>query len=211
MPTDAHPYPDPQPPRVDAPDSGWWLTASATVLAFGVFLAPTFAQLGVWWRLAVAVGSFALLLAALWAVKVGRWVRHHVRRSRAYPALFAERQELRRGNDDLRRAIVNLVSPATMFNPQRMYLLGDKVHVEFDRPPGRPLERPCEVMLVQIADGIVFGRFELLEVRPRVYQAVEVGSVDSVLRGHLIATTSELPPAGSFVVPVPAREIESTP
>ena len=64
---------------------------------------------------------------------------------------------------------------------------------------------------MQIADGTVFGTFELLEVRPRVYQAVEAGLVDPVLRGHLIATTSELPPAGSFIVPVPAREIESTP
>lgn len=89
--------------------------------------------------------------------------------------------------------------------------MGERVHLEFERPPGRPLALPCQVLLVDLSDGFVFGRFDVVEARPRVYQAVEADHLDPVLRGHLASTTSDAPPPASFVVPVAAREIESTP
>ena len=208
MPNKEQRHPDPQQARVETPESGWWLTAAAFVLAAAVYLAPQLAAIKFWWRILIVLGSFLLLLLCLWLRKIALAVRHRLGLSRAYGSLYEDRRELQRENAGLRTAVVKLVSPGSMFNPLRMYLLGDKVHLEFERPPGRPLALPCQVLLVDLSDGFVFGRFDVLETRPRVYQAVESDHVDPVFRRHLASSTSDAPPPGTFVVPVPSTEVE---
>lgn len=200
-------FPSPETPILRTPESGWWIGAGGLVLAIAAFLAPQLAQLPAIWRVVIVAGAFLLLVLVLFVRKLVSVATHWWRLKKHYPALYERHRSLRVDNESLRKAVMHLAATASMFNPQKMYRLRGSVYLEFERAPGRALGVGSKVVLVDLSDGFVFGHFNVVEVRSRAYQAVESDDLNSVLRGHMIETTSSLPPPCSFVIPVPTREV----
>jgi hypothetical protein len=168
--------------------SGWWFTIASAAAAAITFIWPSLITQPSVVRITWTVVSIALApLILLISTYVIRLLNTALKRMIVYPELFrtlqTDRTELFE-TKEMVRILVQERQDAQRFELGRVFRYGDSVFISLSLS-SHALQVGDRVAVIDDHDGVVFGFFEVSEVRTDGYRARNIGAVNAVWAGFL--------------------------
>jgi hypothetical protein len=178
--------------------SGWWQTIAASILAAAALIVPALMTKPLFARTALLIGAFVVVpLVVLTITYIARALRVMVLRALAYESVVRKTIEMQ---DEL-TATKTMLSSAVRgqhqlptFEITKVLKYGGYVYVNLSLGLDS-LSSSDRIALVDTADGMVLGDFEVTDVKQSGYQAKSTRPPNPVWLGYLRESSQmELPP-----------------
>lgn len=184
-------------PKLSWPAAGWWATSASTLLAVALLVFPSITNLPPVTRILIAVALVLLFPLALAVLPcVSRAALTFVRRGRHFSrhvleiALLKERLVQ---TESALNALVREREGRRMYEIDHCYAYGHRAFIALRRKPGPALPEGARIMVVDMQNYALMGRFVVRKVNQH-YECEQEEYMDALWRGHVVNGGQHVPP-----------------